>query len=387
MPATPFEVGFPETALQDLWDRIARVRWPNAPADAGWDYGADTDYVRDLVAYWRDGYDWRAAEARLNRFPQYLVPVDGRDVHIVHERGSGSNPLPIVITHGWPGSVFEFVDVIDPLAHPERFGGDPEDGFDVIVPSLPGYGFSAAPPKPIDQRAVAAIWRKLMVDELGYGRFVAQGGDWGSLVTSWLGRDHADVVAAIHLNMLILRPRLDDTQPPLDESETTWAKRARARQAAEGGYQRIQATKPQSLAYGLTDSPVGLAAWIVEKFHRWGDTGGDVESRFSKDRLLDHITLYWLTGCINTANWMYRAIVESDNFHLPAGERIEVPTGIANFPGDIFEMPPRRWVERVCNVRHWTDMPAGGHFAAMEEPDLFVRDLRSFFSAFREAAD
>ena len=214
MPVTPFQVGFPEAALQDLRDRLGRVRWPNAPADAGWNYGADRDYVRDLVAYWRERYDWRAAETRLNRFPQYLVPIDGRDVHVIHERGSGSNPLPIVITHGWPGSVFEFIDVIEPLAHPERFGGDPEDGFDVIVPSLPGYGFSAAPPKPIDQRAVAEIWRKLMVDELGYRRFVAQGGDWGSLVTSWLGRDHADVVAAIHLNMLILRPRLDDTSPP-----------------------------------------------------------------------------------------------------------------------------------------------------------------------------
>ncbi len=383
MDVRPFKVEMPEAALADLAARLGRVRWPNEPADSGWDYGANLDYLKELTAYWRDVYDWRAAEARLNALPQFTAEVDGLDIHFIHERGSGPDPFPIVITHGWPGSVLEFIEVVEPLAHPERFGGDPADAFDVVVPSLPGYGFSAAPPKPIDHGAVAGLWRRLMVDRLGYRRFGAQGGDWGSLVTSWLGSAHADVVAAIHLNMVILRPKIDDSCRPLDDEEKAWAARMLAMRDAETGYQRIQSTKSQTLAFALTDSPVGLAGWIAEKFQRWGDTGGDIEKRFSKDRLLDNITLYWLTGTINSSTWMYRAIMESDNFHLAPGQRVPTPAGIARFPGDIFEMPPRQWVERIFDVVHWTAMPAGGHFAAMEEPALFVDDLRAFFRRFR----
>ncbi len=384
MAVQPFRAAIPDAALADLAARLARVRWPNAPAAAGWDYGAELDYMRELVAYWRDRFDWRAAEAELNRFPQFTAELDGLAVHFIHERGSGPNPLPIILTHGWPGSVLEFLEVIEPLAHPERFGGRAADGFDVIVPSLPGYGFSAAPPGPITPRAVAELWHRLMVDQLGYDRFGAQGGDWGSLVTSWLGLDHGAALVGIHLNMVIMRPDPKaDGAPPLDAEERAWLAETRTNMAAEGGYIRIQSTKPQTLAYGLTDSPVGLAGWFVEKFHSWGDTGGDIERRFSKDRLLANIALYWLTGTINSANWMYACVRDRANIELPAGGRVAAPTGIAKFRDGVFDgvfaMPPRRWIERAFDVVHWTDMPAGGHFAAMEEPALFAADVGAFF--------
>ncbi|ANK80970.1 MAG: hypothetical protein TEF_09305 [Rhizobiales bacterium NRL2] len=373
-----FEVHVGDAEIADLNARLDATRWPREePADARWDYGANMAYVRELCAHWRDAFDWRAVETRINGFDNFTADVDGLDIHFILEKGSGASPTPLILTHGWPGSIVEFLEVIEPLAHPERFGGDAEDGFDVIVPSLPGYGFSGAPPKAIDCRETARLWRGLMVDVLGYQGFIAQGGDWGCLVTSWLGLNHADVCKAIHQNMWILRPARDDSRP-YDAEEKAWAGRRKQLMATETAYQAIQSTKSQTLAYGLTDSPAGLAAWIAEKFHRWGDTGGDIESRFSKDRLLANIALYWFTATINTSAWMYRSIIESDNFIAPEGRRIEVPTGVAHFPGDIFATPPRQWVERVANVVHWTDMPAGGHFAAMEEPALFVDDIRAF---------
>lgn len=374
----PFTVQVSDADIADVQQRLRDTRWPREePADAGWDYGANMGHVRDLCAWWADGFDWRAVERQINRFDNFHATVDGLDIHFIHEKGSGDNPLPLILTHGWPGSIVEFLDVIEPLAHPERFGGQAADGFDVIVPSLPGYGFTAAPSRPVDCRETARLWRHLVVDVLGYDRFMAQGGDWGSLVTSWLGLAHGDVCCGIHQNMFIMQPR-DRTDPAPDAEEQAWMKQRQSDLRFETGYQAIQSTKPQTLSYGLNDSPAGLAAWIVEKFHRWGDTNGDVSSRFSRDHLLANIALYWHTGTINSSTWMYTSIVESDNFLPTDGQRIQVPVGVARFPGDTFSMPPRQWVERLANVVHWTEMPAGGHFAAMEEPAAFVDDVRAF---------
>ncbi len=374
----PCTVQVSDADIADVQQRLRDTRWPReAPTDAGWDYGANMGQVRDLCAWWADGFDWRAVERRINGFDNFRATVDGLDIHFIHEKGSGDNPLPLILTHGWPGSIVEFLDVIEPLAHPERFGGQAADGFDVIVPSLPGYGFSAAPPAPVDCRETARLWRHLVVDVLGHDRFMAQGGDWGSLVTSWLGLAHGDVCRGIHQNMFIMQPR-NRTDPAPDAEELAWMKQRQADLRFETGYQAIQSTRPQTLSYGLNDSPAGLAAWILEKFHRWGDTHGDVSSRFSRDHLLANIALYWHTQTINSSTWMYTSIVESDNFMPTEGQRIEVPVGVARFPADTFSMPPRQWVERLANVVHWTEMPAGGHFAAMEEPAAFIDDVRAF---------
>ncbi len=271
----PFQIEVPSRVLDDLAERLARARLPGAPADAGWDYGIEPGYLRRLVDYWRTDYDWRAVEARLNRLPQFVASVGGYRLHLVYEPGSGPAPLPLVLTHGWPGSFVEFEAVVEPLAHPERFGGRIEDAFDVVVPSLPGYGWSSAPPAPISPRDIARVWDELMASALGYARYVAQGGDWGGLVTSWLAVDAPSHVAAIHLNIMGLRLYLGEGSAPLAPEEEAWVARTRARLARETGYQAIQGTKPQTLAYALTDSPIGLAAWIAEKFHGWSAPGPD----------------------------------------------------------------------------------------------------------------
>lgn len=374
-----FEVHVGDAEIADLNARLDATRWPREePADAGWDYGANMAYVRELCAHWRDAFDWRAVEARINDFDNFTAEVDGIDIHFILEKGSGASPTPLILTHGWPGSIVEFLEVIEPLAHPERFGGDAGDGFDVIVPSLPGYGFSAAPPRPIDCREVARLWNGLASEVLGYDRFIAQGGDWGSMVTLWLGFDAPDHCAGVHVNMWGLRHGKTGNDRPYDAGELAWLERRKELTRLETGYQAIQSTRAQTLGFGLSDSPAGLAAWIAEKFHGWGDTGGDIESRFSRDRLLANIAVYWFTNSITSSAWMYRSMVDSPNFVLPPGRKIEVPTGVAHFPGDIFATPPRQWCERAANIVHWTDMPAGGHFAAMEEPALFVDDVRAF---------
>ena len=298
----PFRIDVAQAVLDDLTERLARARLPSEPANAAWDYGIDPAYLRRLLRYWREEYDWRAVEARLNRLPQFMASVGDARIHLVYERGSGSGPLPLVLTHGWPGSFVEFEAVVGPLAHPERFGGRVEDAFDVIVPSLPGYGWSAPPPAPISTRDIARIWDELMTSVLGYPRYVAQGGDWGSLVTSWLGVDSAPHVVAIHLNMMGLRPYLGEGSSPLTPEEEAWVARARARLQRETGYQAIQGTKPQTLAYGLTDSPVGLAAWIAEKFHGWSGPGPDGPP-FTMEQIITDVMVYWLTGSVNTASW------------------------------------------------------------------------------------
>ena len=386
-PPKPFAVAFADAALEDLKARLARTRLPDAPAEPGWRYGANPDYVRRLLEHWRLGFDWRAAEARLNRFPQFTVPLPlpggaAVEVHFHYERGSGRSPSALLLTHGWPGSTFEFLDCIEPLAHPERFGGDAEDGFDVVVPSLPGYGLSAPPPAPIGPRAIATLWHHLMAEVLGHRRYFAQGGDWGAVVTGWLAFQQPQAVIAAHFNMTPLRPAMGPGEQPLAPEERAWIEAARRRLRQEDAYQHLHATKSQTLAYGLTDSPAGLAAWIVEKFHGWSDPAA-AEPPFAMDALLENITLYWLTGRLNSSTWLYRGLREENSLSLPAGERLKQPLGFL-LPGhDLVPPPPTAILRRLGDVVLRRDLPAAGHFTAMQAPGPFVAAVRDFFGAHR----
>lgn len=381
--AEPFRIEVDPSVLDDLKARLIRTRWPGEPEDAGWRYGANLSYMQSFAAHWRDRYDWRRHEAEMNRFAQYRAEIGGLKIHFLHEEGSGEHPLPLLLTHGWPGSFCEFLDLIEPLAHPERFGGGVEDAFTVIVPSLPGYGFSEPPASPINARDIAPLWHELMTRVVGAERYVAQAGDWGSVVTSWLAFREPQAVRAIHLNMLALRPHLDASSPPLSEEERAWIGAVKKRLATEGGYQEIQGTKPQSLAYGLTDSPIGLAAWIVEKFHGWPGAKADHPPPFDMDRLITNVMLYWLNG-INAPNWLYWSMRHEGGIELPPGGRVEVPTGFAFFPHDLFPIPPESWVKRAYNVTHRRDFERGGHFAALENGPLLVDEMRRFFRPYRQ---
>lgn len=383
-PVEPFTLHVADDVLADLKSRLARTRLPDAePKGAPWRYGTSLAYMREVVAHWRDRYDWRKWEARINAFSHYKTNIGGKKVHFVLERGSGDNPVPLLITHGWPGSFVEFLDIIERLAHPERFGGDVRDAFTVVAPSLPGYGFSDPPDAPIGPRDIAPIWSTLMTEVLGCEKYVAQGGDWGAVVTSWLALDHPKNLAAIHLTMVGLRPPLGKDVPPLSEEEQTWAAMAQERRAQVGGYQQIQGTKPQTLAYGLTDSPAGLAAWILEKFHDWTIPNKDAPPPFDVDHLLTNVMLYWIGG-INAANWFYVSIAEGTAAALKAGEYVKVPTAVLLFPNDLpSPMPPEAWIRRSYNLTRRNIADRGGHFPAMENSEMLAADMRSYFSAHR----
>lgn len=373
---TPFRVAVPQPVLDRLQRRLADAHWATAPDDdADWTYGTDRRWLEGLVDHWLHRFDWRAAEASLNRWPQFTVPVDGIDVHFYRVRGSAPTPRPLLLTHGWPGSVVEFLGCIERLAHPERFGGDARDAFDLVIPSLPGYGFSGKPTRPIGPRRIAALWRTLMVDRLGHRRFVAQGGDWGAAVTTWLGAEHADAVAAIHLNMLAgwALPAATDDPSPEAAAYRARVKRLRAR---EMGYFFEQSTKPQTIGLALADSPLGFAAWVCEKFRTWGDTQGDIGCRFSHDLLITNLMTYLATDSVASAIWLYRGRADEGT----AAPRVGVPTAVALFPGEPIPYPPRALAERHYAITSWTEMPAGGHFAALEEPQAFCDDLRAAFA-------
>jgi microsomal epoxide hydrolase len=384
MPAAqprPFRVNVPQSVLDDLKERLARVRWPDEPPVAPWSLGTNLGYMQELVAYWRDRFDWRAQEAKLNAFEQFTVPLSGIDVHYIHVKGKGPNPTPLLLSHGWPGSVFEFHKIIPMLTDPASFGGDPADAFTVVAPSLPGYGFSFKPgQKRFPVEAIADTFAELMTDVLGYKRFAAQGGDWGAFVTSRLGYKHADKLYGIHVNLLAVRrdPKLLENPTPEEkvfiEQLNHWLKE-------EIGYQWIQGTKPQTLAFGLTDSPTGLAAWIIEKFRTWSDCGGDVESVFTKDELLTNITLYWVTGAIGSSFYPYYARMHGP-WPIPEGQRVEAPTGYIEFPCEILR-PPRSFAEKMYNIQRWSKGDKGGHFAALEQPERLADEVRAFFRPLR----
>ena len=381
MSPRPFRIDVPDAVLDDIRDRVRAFPWHEMPKDGGWGYGANLDYMRELCAYWVDGYDWRAEEAALNALPHFTAPVDGIDLHFIHERGSGPAPMPLILSHGWPGSVAEFTEIIGPLAHPERYGGDPADSFDVIAPSLIGFGFSGKPERPMGPREMTGYFARLMTETLGYDSYMAQGGDWGGAITTWLGFDHAPACMGIHLNIMIMRTA-DGSQSP---EEKAWAKRFIAEQEMLEGYRVLQATRPQSLSYAMMDSPVGIAAWIIEKFHDWTDLSrGDLDSVHGRDRLLTNIMIYIVTRTFNTASWIYYGRREEGGRVMSLeGRRVEVPTACALFPRELLSWPPRSYVDRLYNVARWTEFPSGGHFAAMEEPEALVEDIRAFARTLR----
>ena len=383
MAVQPYKIEIPDSVLDDLKSRLERTRWPDELPGTGWDYGSNLDYVKELVEYWRTKFDWHAQEKLINSFSHFKSKVDGLNIHFIHEKGKGPNPMPLVITHGWPGTFFEMHKVIPMLSDPASHGGDPADAFDVVAPSMPGYGFSDATDKRgLSVLSIGDLWAKLMSENLGYQKFAAQGGDWGARVTAKLGLSHGDKVIGIHTTSTSSpTPYQGPGTRELSEAENAMFAQRVQWLADEGGYSHIQATKPQTLSYGLNDSPAGLAAWIVEKYRTWSDCGGDVESRFTKDELLTTITIYWVTQSINSSTRLYYESFFQD-WDLAKDEKIQVPVAIASFPREN-SVPLREWAERSFNIQQWTDMPSGGHFAALEEPDRLVEDIRKFFRGLR----
>jgi pimeloyl-ACP methyl ester carboxylesterase len=377
-----FKLSVPAADIADLRERLGRTRFPDQAPGPAWEYGSNVAWMQKLVEYWRNDFDWRAQEARLNAFPQYKVRLDEIDVHFLHVEGKGPAPLPLLLSHGWPGSVFEFLELIPMLTDPGQFGGDPADAFTVVAPSLPGYGLSFSPGQPrFGVEEIADCFASLMTDVLGYKRFGAQGGDWGSFITSRLAYAYADRLSGIHLNMMPLRrdPKMVTDPTPEEqkylEELTAWLK--------EGtGYQWIQGTRPQTLAFALTDSPAGLAAWIIEKFRAWSDCGGDLETVFTKDELLANISLYWFTGAIGSSFWPYYARMHRA-WPIPDHGGIAVPTGYSEFPHEILHPPKSLAARTYTDIRRWTVMPRGGHFAAMEQPEALAAEIRALFRPLR----
>jgi len=367
----PFQIAIPDADIADLHARLANTRWPEDLNDDAWSYGTRADFLKSLCDHWRTTYDWRAAEARLNRLPQFTTAIDGLILHFVHLRGQGPNPTPLLITHGWPGSFIEMERLIPLLTAPDATGRS----FDLIIPSLPGFGFSSRPTAPgCGPKAIAAIWAKLMT-VLGYDTFAVQGGDWGAIISTWLARDFPTRVTAAHLNMFAASIPPGDT--PYNDAEETYLANVRRWRDTEGAYGIIQGTKPQTLGYGLTDSPAALAGWISEKFRAWSDCHGDIPTAISLDDLLTNISIYWFTGNITSSLRIYKES-RATPLALHAGEHVPTPIGYTHFPTEIFN-PPRCYAEHAFNIRHWTEQPKGGHFAALEQPEALAADIRAFF--------
>ncbi|WP_010235030.1 epoxide hydrolase family protein [Clostridium arbusti] len=380
MSIEPFNIQVSDEVLDDLKYRLEHVRWPDQLEGSTWERGTDIHYLQSLVSYWREQFDWRAQETELNRFSQFRCNVNGIDIHFVHERGNGPSPIPIILAHGWPDSYIRYQKIIPLLTDPAHYGGDPEDSFDVIVPSLPGFGFSSRPKHSgVNNYGVSELWAKLMTEKLGYSKFAAADGDVGSGVTRYLALNHPELLMGIHLTDIgIIRDLMISQDEELSEEELNYKKSAPLWISNEGGYMSIQSTKPQTLSYGLSDSPIGLAAWIIEKFRAWSDCNGDLQQRFSKDELLTNIMIYWVTNTMGSSARIYY-----ENMHsLPPMGHIEVPTGIALFPADIL-LPPKEWAMRNLNITRLTTMPSGGHFTAMEEPELLAEEIRAFFRPYR----
>ncbi len=383
MSAQTYTVEVAQETLDDLGARLAQTRWPDEVRGANWEYGTNLAYLKELVTYWREGFDWRAQEQAINRFAHFRAMVDGFGVHFIHERGKGEDPLPILLTHGWPDSFLRMVKLIPLLTDPAAHGGNADDAFDVVVPSLPGFGFSDRPSeKGFSHGRIADLFARLMTDELGYGRFAAHGGDWGSAVTEQLAFNYAASLVGIHLTDVPYTHLFTIHAGDLSAAEQKYLAAGRQWQMAEGAYALIQSTKPQTLAYALNDSPAGLAAWIVEKFRSWSDCNGDVETRFTKDELLTNITLYWATETVNSASRLYYEAIH--NPPKTRQTRTDVPTGVALFPKDLVRAP-RSFAERFFNIQRWTEMPRGGHFAALEEPELLAEEIRAFFRPLRRS--
>jgi pimeloyl-ACP methyl ester carboxylesterase len=379
---TPFSVDIPQATLDDLRERLGRTRWPDEVRDAGWDYGARLAEMRELVDYWRDGFDWRRQEWAINAFPQFRADVDGLGIHFIHQRGAGARPLPLLITHGWPSSFVEMLKLIPRLTDPARFGGDPADSFDVIVPSVPGFGFSDRPAeRGMTRSRVAGLWVGLM-ETLGYRRFAAHANDIGAVISAFIALDYRERLLALHTMMPgFPRPHVD-AAAVLSPAETSFLEVQRRWDRDEGGYNLIQETRPQTLAYGLHDSPAGLLAWIAEKWRAWTDPRGDLLRHFTRDELLTNVTIYWVTETAGSSARSYYERARDPRVVRP-DERVRVPTGVA-LSTEVVQRAPREWVERrYPDLRRWTEFSRGGHFIALEEPDLLAEELRLFFREFR----
>lgn len=377
----PFRIDVPDAVLIDLKERLSRTRWPDQIPGTTWEYGTDISALQRLCTHWAETYDWRVAEAALNAWPQFTAKVDGQNIHYAHIRSSRQNAMPLVLTHGWPGSIAEFLKVVGPLTDPTAHGGEADDAFHVVVPSIPGYGFSG--PTTAQGWDVARVGRAIasVMAGLGYARYGAQGGDWGSIISSHIAVQDADHVAGIHINMVVARPPEGDPMTGVLPEEMAGLAYMAQFRGHETGYQEIQKTRPQTLAYGLTDSPAGLAGWILEKFRQWSDCNGDPFSEYSLDELCTNIMIYWVTGTINSSTRLYYETIGPDR--TTALPRVEVPTACAIFPKELYQAP-RVWAEQQYNVQHWSRFEHGGHFAAMEEPTALVDDVRSFFRTIRK---
>jgi pimeloyl-ACP methyl ester carboxylesterase len=377
-----FDLPYSDSAVNDLRARLAQTRWPDAIPNTAWEYGADQKYMQQICQYWKDQFDWKAQIEKLSAFHHYRSTIQGVGVHFIHERGQGPAPVPLIVTHGWPGSFLEMLKIIPLLTDPAKHGGDPADSFDVVVPSLPGFGFSDRPSQPgMNTFRIAELWAELM-QALGYDRFAAQGGDFGASVSTILGLRYAPRVLGIHLNYIpgSYRPFCEPStkltaaeQAFLDDDDRWYTE--------NGAYAHVQRIEPQTLAYSLNDSPAGLAAWILEKFRDWADCNGNLENRFTQDELLNNVTLYWMTETIHSSCRLYFEGRKAP-LQFQKGEFVRVPCAIARFPKEA-PFPPRSWVERGYNIQRWTEMPSGGHFAAAEEPELLVNDIRAFFRGLR----
>jgi pimeloyl-ACP methyl ester carboxylesterase len=377
----PFKLRVSNKELNKIYNKVKKYPWSNIQNMEGWEHGTNLKYLKEISRYWIKKYDWRKNEKKINKFPNFLTKVDGINIHFIKEKGSGPNPMPLLILHGWPGSIVEFLNIIEKLAHPEKFGGKVEDAFDVIIPSLPGFGFSETLKKPIGPRRIAKIMNQLMTKNLRYKNYLSQGGDWGATISNWLGYDYQKTCKAIHINCLTMRhPK--GTQ---NKSEKKWETKFLKDQVIQDGYRTQQATKPQSLSYAMIDSPVGTAAWILEKFFSWSDIKGNKLNRiYSKDLLLTNIMIYIVTNTFNTAAWIYFGRrMEGGRFFPKKFKKIKVPTAVAIFPKEMSSWPPKSYIKRIFNLKRWTKMKKGGHFAALEQPNLLIDDIRTFAKTLR----
>ena len=372
-----FKIDIPNDKISKITEKIKNYPWNLISDLPNWEHGTNLSYLKEICNYWIKNYNWKIYEKKINSFKNFKTKVDEMDIHFIKEVGSGTNPKTLLLMHGWPGSVFEFIEIIDQLAHPEKYGGNKEESMTVIAPSLPGFGFSSAPNKPYGPRKIAKILNKMMTINLKCKTYVAQGGDWGATIANWLGYDHSTYCKAIHINCLTMRL----LEGPKNEEEKKWIRKFDQDQIIQDGYRTQQATKPQTLSYAMMDSPVGVAAWIIEKIHGWSDLKDqNIESVYSKDELLTNIMIYLCTDSFNTSTWIYYGRREEGGRFFPKDfKKINIPTGIAIFPKEMSEWPPRSYIDRIFNIQHLTQMDCGGHFAAMEQPKLLTKDILDFF--------
>ena len=370
-----FKINIDDKIIKDIRDSILKFNWGNLPNINNWDLGINKFILKDLCDYWISKYDWKIAESLLNNFNHYTEVVDDLKIHFIYEKGQSQNSIPLLISHGWPGSFLEFKNILEPLTNPKKYGLDEDVCFDLILPSIPGFAFSQAPERPLGPRKIATYYNKLMTKFLNYKSYMAQGGDWGGAISSWLGYDHKDFCKAIHLNIMIMRER----NGPQSEEEREWQNKFKKEQVMEEGYRSLQATKPQTLAFAMNENPVAVAAWILEKFHSWSDLKNKtVLDIYSKEDLITNIMIYIVTNTFNTASWIYYGRREEGGRVMNIKDKITTPTACALFPAEFLSWPPKSYVDRMYNVLQWTEHPSGGHFAAMEEPTFLLNDIRSF---------